>query len=245
LLDNEILQDDFIEPSLYELLDREEIMTLCLLNDTHVKPIGIRSNSVSALNEIYKKEKMHLDKDSKLRETTHFDEKRKSRRYTIANNSDLKQFVSNYKRINQNNRYKKNSSSFKLNTEMSTYSFSNITEPEIYAPKLNNETKIQIELPNKKLQNRKKSLITDSPYQSKNYNEIKSKLKFYIRSNRNVNSKTSYTQRKNSQYAINTHIVASSKHLLENDFSELKICSQLVKTIQKDVKSHKGLYFAG
>ena len=207
-----------------------------LSKEDPAKPSTLKAQSISAFKEIFDNEnsKIYTNKSFKKIECTRNRTKKRSKSYDNHILSD-----SSYIEIslNKNN---KTRNSFNPDISINSFSIMNINEPKLFEIELQ-KNNINNKL-NKKLARNDKMEVK---FNSQNkQNNAKSKLKMYIRSNRNIKSPCSFTQRQFSKSAISTHFMeSSSKKKLENNDTELKICSQLQQTIEKDIKVNKGMFF--
>jgi hypothetical protein len=207
---------------------------MALYGDNFERILNLKSNSISCFNEISKKEmsfknmKPQFPKQSK-----------KSRRYSLASTSELKFLFSKNEKKNSNV-----SANLDLSKAFHPESLNllDIREPRLYVPDILKGAPILIMNKNKNINQN----VFEKNNKNKKYNKTESKLKSYISSQpKAFKSAGSHTQRYFSKSAIFIHKTGSSKNSkLENidKNKELNVCSELLKTIEKDVKKNKGKY---
>lgn len=196
----------------------------------------LKAKSICSFKNIAENEKNFISKIQKA--------DKKSRRHSVALTFELEHFFSRdiNKKKNEN---KKKDSLAELNKELSdSYDILNIEEPKLFIPEILKDIKDETSA----IDNMDSQSINSSVEnfnKSRNYGQAKSKLKSYIRSNRNFKTPSSLAQRKYSKSAIMAHSTGFSNNVqIENldSHKELKLCSHLLKTIEKDIKKNKGKY---
>jgi hypothetical protein len=164
---------------------------------------------------------------------------KKSRRYSLASTSELKFLFSKTEKKNSNV-----SANLDLSKAFHPDSFNllDIREPRLYVPDILKGAPILIMNKNRNINQK----VFEKTNKNKKYNKTESKLKSYISSQPKASkSAGSHTQRYFSKSAIFIHKTGSSKSSKVENIDknkELKVCSELLKTIEKDVKKNKGKY---
>ena len=162
-----------------------------------------------------------------------------SRRYTLASTSELEKFLSE----NKSKKKKENNNNLE-DFHSDSLHLLDISEPKLYVPDILKGAPILNISKNKTT----KEISIEKSNKNKKYSKTESKLKSYIGSQiRTSKSAGSRTHGYLSKSAILVHKTGSSKNIKEKNADkdknkELKICSDLLKTIEKDIKTNKGKF---